>query len=163
VAACMTWPWESASARPAEPTKVVLVSPRDKATVVDVRAPVQIHFSKWLTLTTITADSVRLLTAAGAAVPARLGSDIEGDVVNLQPRERLLPRTSYVIEVNQKLIDKEGVAVAPFRSSFTTGDDLAPVTPREGFRYTKTKVDDEHGPTAIAVGPDGNVYVSTYN
>ncbi|MCI0360264.1 MAG: hypothetical protein L0211_17440 [Planctomycetaceae bacterium] len=30
-------------------------------------------------------------------------------------------------------------------------------------RYTKTKVDEEHGPTAIAIGPDGNVYVATYN
>ena len=51
----------------------------------------------------------------------------------------------------------------PFRSSFTTGADLPPVVPRDGFRYSKTKIDDEHGPTAIAVGPDGNVYVSTYN
>src|SRR5262249_48124091 len=100
--------------------------------------------------------------SAGVAVPARLGSDIEGDVVSLQPSERLRARTSYVIEVNGQLIDQEGVAVAPFRSSFTTGDDVATVIPIEGFRYTKTKVDDEHGPTAITVGPDGNVYVSTY-
>ena len=60
-------------------------------------------------------------------------------------------------------MDKDGTAVTPFRSSFTTGDDRPPATPTEGFRFTKTKVDDEHGPTAIAVGPDGNVYVSTYN
>ena len=65
--------------------------------------------------------------------------------------------------MNGKLIDKDGVAVAPFRSSFTTGDDRPPAAPKEGFRFTKTKIDDEHGPTAIAVGPDGNVYVSTYN
>jgi glucose/arabinose dehydrogenase len=163
VAAWLTWPWGCAAARPPEATKVVRVSPRDKATDVDVRAPVQIHFSNGLKLATLTADSVRLLDPAGSPVPARLGSDIEGDVVTLQPRERLLPRTPYVIEVNRTLTDKEGVAVVPFRSSFTTGDDLAPVVPREGFRYTKTKIDDEHGPTAIAVGPDGNVYVSTYN
>jgi outer membrane protein assembly factor BamB len=163
VAVWMTWTWGRATARPNGSTKVVLVSPHDEATDVDVQAPVQIHFSNGLTLVTITAGSVRLVHSSGAPVPARLSSDIEGDVVTLQPTQRLLPRTSYVIEVNGNLIDKEGVAVVPFRSSFTTGDDVPPVTPQAGFRYTKTKVDDEHGPTAIAIGPDGNVYVSTYN
>jgi len=143
--------WQRASAIPPEPTKVVRVSPRDKATGVDPRAPVQIHFSNGLKLATLTGDAVRLLTAAGVAVPAKLGSDIEGDVVNLQPRDPLKPRTSYVIEVTGKLIDKEGAAVVPFRSSFTTGDDRGPAVAREGFRYTKIKVDDERGPTAIAV------------
>ena len=61
-------------------------------TDVDPRAPVQIHFSNGLKLTTISADSVRLLDAAGTPMPARLGSDIEGDVVNLQPTKPLLPR-----------------------------------------------------------------------
>jgi glucose/arabinose dehydrogenase len=163
VAAWMTWPWGGATARPKDSTKVVLVSPPDGATDVDVQAPVQIHFSNGLTLDTITADSVRLVVSGGIPVAARLGSDIEGDVVNLRPTQRLLPRTSYAIEVNGNLIDKEGVAVVPFRSSFTTGDDVPPEIPQEGFRYTKTKCDDEHGPTAIATGPDGNVYVSTYN
>jgi len=154
--------WERATASPPKPTKVVRVNPRDKATGADPRAPVQIHFSNGLKLATLTADAVRLLTSAGSAVPAKLGFDIEGDVVNLQPRDPLKPRTSYVIEVTGKLIDKEGAAVVPFRSSFTTGDDRGPAVAREGFRYTKIKVDDERGPTAIAVGPDGYVYVSTY-
>src|SRR5262245_24022093 len=147
----------------AKSTKVVQVSPPDKSVDVDPRAPLQLHFSNGLTLTTITADSVRLLNAAGTPVPARLGSDIEGDVVNVQPNDPLPGRTAFTIEVTDKLIDRDGVAVAPFRSSFTTGDDRPPPSPGEGFRFAKTKVDDEHGPTAIAVGPDGNNYVSTYN
>ena len=65
--------------------------------------------------------------------------------------------------MNSKLIDKEGTPVAAFRSSFTTGADVPRPASSEGFRYTKTKIDEEHGPTAIAIGPDGNVYVSTYN
>jgi len=162
VAALLLQSGERAAADPAKSTKVVRVNPQDKATSIDLRAPVQVHFSNGLKLATLTADAVRLLDSDGKPVPAKLGSDIEGDVVTLKPAGRLLPRMSYVIEVTQKLIDRDGNPVVPFRSSFATGDDRA-ITPRDGFRYSKTKIDDEHGPTAIAVGPDRNVYVSTYN
>jgi len=163
VVACLAAIAALAAEPPAKLTKVVRVSPRDEATDVDPRAPLQIHFSNGLKLGTVSADSIRLLNSAGAAVPARLGTDIEGDVVNLQPTKSLLPRTSYSIEVSNKLIDKDGNAVAAFRSSFTTDADRPPVVAKEGFRFAKIRVDDEHGPTAIAVGPDGNVYVCTYN
>jgi len=143
-------------------TTVVLVSPRDGATSVNPRATVEIHFSDGLTLKTITPDSIRLLDAAGLPVRARLGSDIEADVVNIQPGERLTPNASYTLEVNRKLIDKEGAPVMPFRSSFTTGADFPAPNHAEGFQFTKTRVDDEPGPTAIAVGPDGHLYVATY-
>jgi len=147
----------------AEPTRVVLVSPRDKAANVGVQTLVQIHFSNGLQLKTITDDAVRLLNPAGQPVDARLGSDIEGDVVNLQPTASLALKTTYSVEVNGKLIDKEGSPVAGFRSSFTTGADVPRPASSDGFRYAKTKAADVHGPTAIAVGPDGNVYVSTYD
>ncbi|HKB01112.1 MAG TPA: Ig-like domain-containing protein [Gemmataceae bacterium] len=149
-------------ARAAEPTRVVQVSPRDKATGVDPRAPVQIHFSNGLRLASVTAEAVRLRGPGNTPVPAKLGTDIEGDVVTVQPTKPLAARTAYTIEVTAKLIDKAGAAVAPFRSAFTTGEERAPVAPRVGFRFTKTRIDSEHGPTAIAVGPDGHVYVSTY-
>jgi glucose/arabinose dehydrogenase len=146
-----------------EPTRVVMVSPRDKATAVNVDTLVQIHFSTGLKLPTITADSVRLLDPAGKPVAIKLGSDIEGDVVNIQPIARLVGQTTYTVEVNSKLKDKEGTAVAEFRSTFSTGADVSRPAASEGFRYVKTKIDEEHGPTAIAIGPDRNVYGSTYN
>ncbi len=73
-------------------TTVVMVTPRDGANRGQRECPVQIHFSNGLKLATLTADSVRLLDSAGKPVPAQLGSDIEGDVVNLQPTERCCPR-----------------------------------------------------------------------
>src|SRR5262245_23470597 len=102
----MTWTRGWSTARPGHSTRVVQVSPRDEATDVNVQTLVQLHFSNGLTLETITADSIHLVDSAGAPVAARLGFDIEGDVVNIQPTQPLLPRTSYVIEVNDKLIDR---------------------------------------------------------
>lgn len=52
--------------------------------------------------------------------------------------------------------------VAAFKSSFTTGIRTRFYILARGFQFAKTKIDDEHGPTAIAIGPDGHVYVATY-
>src|SRR5262245_34068887 len=143
------------------PAKVVSVSPVDGAKDVDVQAIVQVHFSNGLNVPTITAQSVRLRGPDGAAVAVQLGSDIEADVVNLQPRERLKPPTTYLLETSN-LVDRDGVSVSRFTSSFTTGADAPRAAAAEGFRFTKAKVDDENGPTAVALGPDGNIYVATY-
>jgi glucose/arabinose dehydrogenase len=144
------------------PTRIVQISPRAGATNVSPQAGVEIHFSDGLTLTSINSNSIRLLNSAGRPVSAQLGSDLEADVVHLQPRERLLPQAAYTVELNGRLRDRNGLAVAPFRSSFTTGIDVASIVRGAGFQFTKTKVDDEAGPTAIAVGPDGHVYLATY-
>jgi glucose/arabinose dehydrogenase len=146
----------------AAPTRVVLVEPRDGAVDVDPETILRIHFSNGLDPAAVAAEAVRLLDPAGVPVPARLGSDLEADVVNLQPRERLRPRSAYRLEVRPGLVDRDGAPVAAFASSFRTGAPAAPPVPGDGFRHSKTKVDDEKGPTAIAVGPDGHVYVSTY-
>lgn len=143
-------------------TKVVLVTPRDGATGVDVQAIVQVHFSNGLTFSSFNADSVRLLDADGTPVDCQRGSDLEADVVNLQPDQRLSPHSTYTLEVLDTLLDKEGVAVEAHRSTFTTGEDSAAPLPPEGFQFTRTSVDEQEGPTAIAAGPDGNLYVCTY-
>ena len=147
--------------RPAA-TRVVSVRPRAGTTGVDVGAVAEIHFSTGLKIDTIGADSIRLLDAGGIPVQARLGFDLEADVVNVQPRRRLKPETSYSLQITRELKDKHGGAVQTFTSSFTTGRDETAGRPTRGFRFTKVKVDEEHGPTAIAVGPDGNVYFATY-
>jgi hypothetical protein len=141
---------------------IVSVTPRGGATDVNPQAIVQVHFSNGLELTSITDDSIRLLDSAGMPVSVQLGSDLEADVVNIQPNERLAPNSKYTLKVTAGLNDKAGISVAPFSSSFTTGVDIAPATAASGLRFTKAKADEETGPTAIAVGPDGNVYVATY-
>jgi glucose/arabinose dehydrogenase len=149
-------------AAPPQPTQVVSVAPRDSAVNVAVDVIAEIHFANGLSLKSISAASIRLLDAAGVPVPLKLGSDLEADIVNLRPLARLKPQSVYRLEVTARLIDRDGNAVAPFRSSFTTGNDPEIPIRAEGFQFRKTKIDDEHGPTAIAVGPDGNVYVATY-
>ena len=154
---------EPADSTPTKPTtRVVSVTPRDKATDVDVNSILQIHFSNGLKLDTINAESIRLLDSRGASVALQIGSDLEADVVNLQPKTRLKPHSLYTVEVTKGVIDREGVAVMPFRSSLTTGSTQQPSVPTQGFQFAKAKIDSEHGPTAIAVGPDGHVYVATY-
>jgi glucose/arabinose dehydrogenase len=150
------------AAHSTKPTTVVMVTPRDSQIGFNIRSPLQVHFSNGLTLSSLNGDNLRLLDATGKPVSAKLGSDIEGDVVNIQPADRLSPESTYTIEVTSKLIDRDSAPVTPFRSSFTTGALVAAPTPIDGFQFTKTKIDDESGPTAIAVGPDGNIYFSTY-
>jgi hypothetical protein len=94
-------------------TTVVQVRRRDGPTGINLQTTVEIHFSNGLTLTTITPDSIRLLNPAGLPVRAQLGSDIEADVVNLQPNERLTPQTVYTLEVNRKLVLHSTPAAQP--------------------------------------------------
>lgn len=145
-----------------EMTRVVSVTPQDRAIDADLDTVIQLHFSTGLSLRTISAETIRLLDDGGKPVPARLGFDLEGDVVNLRSQARLRAQAKYTTEVIKGLIDKNGASVAPFRSSFTTGSNSRIVARTAGFQFTKAKIDNEHGPTAIAIGPDGNVYVSTY-
>ena len=74
---------------------------------------------------TLTALGVGLMGAAGAPLPARLGSDIAADVVTGQPAEPLRPQARYVVEVRGGLPDRAGAPVERYRSSFTTGTPVA--------------------------------------
>lgn len=147
---------------PQKQTKVVKVSPNNQAASVAVDSIISVHFSNGLTLSSITSDSIRLLDAAGVPVAVKLGSDLEADIVNVRPLQRLKPRSVYQLEITDRLIDRGDAAVKPFRSSFTTGNDPQVLVQAKGFQFSKTKIDEQHGPTAIAVGPDDHVYVATY-
>lgn len=146
----------------AEPTRVVQITPQNGATNVDAQALLQVHFSTGLKLTSLNTNAIRLLDSAGKPVGIRLGSDIEGDVVTIQMLEPLAFKTMYALEINNRLLDKEGAPVAAFRSSFTTGGSGLSPGQTDGFQYRKARIDEEKGPTAIAIGPDGNIYVATY-
>jgi glucose/arabinose dehydrogenase len=154
---------QPAASRPDSPAKVVSVAPRDGATRIGLDPIVQVHFSQGLSLKTLSAESVQLLDSANKPISAQIGSDLEGDVVNIRPKERLRPQSVYTVIVNDRLIDKNEKPVASFRSSFTTGRGTPSLARADGFQFSKAKIDDERGPTAVAVGPDGNVYVATYD
>lgn len=86
------------SAEPGDKTRVVSVTPEDRATEIDRDAVIQIHFATGLTLRTINAETVRLVDATGRTVPARLGFDLEGDVVTLRALGQLKLQAKYTID-----------------------------------------------------------------
>ena len=125
----------------------------------DNRAGALLH---WASRKSLTAESIRLLDPAGKPLPAQLGSDLEGDVVNIRPKDRLKPQSLYTVEVTARLIDKEGDRIAPFARRSPPGAYGGSIH-AEGFQFAKAQNPaPSTGPTAIAIGPDGNAYVATY-
>jgi hypothetical protein len=126
-------------------TSVVSVAPREGAAGVDLETFVQVHFSTGLALRTVTADSVRLLDSAGVVVPAQLGFDLEGDVVNLQPNTDLKPQHMYTLEVTFAF-KADGTSVIDNRALVDEEN--------ESLRFAH--------PLDVAVHPTGRFYVADF-
>jgi len=133
-------------------------TPRDGAQDVDPRGVVRLLLSEPLDPETLSAEAIRLIGPKSTAVPAYLQTDLTGGVVTLAPTRALEPETSYRLEVTERLRSETGAAIEPFAFEFMTSDAAAPPHPR--FRMRPVKIDDRDSNCAIAVGPDGHLYVA---
>jgi hypothetical protein len=161
IAGFAVWLAGCRGAPPAErpPTRVVSVSPREGAVDIDPRAHAQIHFSTGLELGTIAADAIRLLGPDSAPVQGRLGFDIEGDVVNLQPARPLLSEAAYSLEGRLLVCFYEGahtVHTFALSSDGKSVTDERPLVGRddESLRFTQ--------PLDLAVHPGARIYVADF-
>lgn len=132
-------------------------NPSHGTTQVDPRTLIRVQFSLPINQSTLTTSNFQLLGPNGNAVAAIVGSDQSGGVATLTPLSPLQAFTTYTIQITNQLLGHNGAPVTPFTSSFTTGSQAQS---SGSFRFNSTQIGNQGGASSVAIGPDGNVYVS---
>lgn len=115
-------PWDTAV--DARGPVVELSDPADGDRNVPLSARIGLSFDELLEMRSVHAGSVRVWDASGAAVPGRF--NVQENLVNFTPDERLLPETTYFVSVPEggvadSVLNPTG---AEYRVTFTTGTEL---------------------------------------
>ncbi|NAZ84809.1 Ig-like domain-containing protein [Kineococcus indalonis] len=132
--------------------------PADGATGVRVDTSVSLAITAPVEETTI-AGAVRL-TGPSGDVPLNLNSDAAGGTISFTPAQNLAENTRYTVRTTTALRARDGGAAFPsYVSAFRTGTTAAPLSPYSFRRAATTAV---AKPSAMALGPDGRLYVGTY-
>lgn len=139
---------------------LVASQPEDGAVEVALEPSFRLQFDTPL-LTTAPAEAVYQISRPGSAAdigidPVTLTLDLTRNNLSFSAAERLQPSTSYVLTVSG-LATESGQPVDPVEIAFTTTAGQ-PVSDR----FTSEKVLDVRGPTTVVLGPDGHLYVSTF-
>ncbi|GAB3603758.1 hypothetical protein GCM10027586_06960 [Kineococcus gypseus] len=108
---------------------------------------------------TTTEASVRL-TGPDGDVPLTLNSDAAGGTISFTPARNLAASTTYTVRTSEALRDKQGRAFSSYVSTFRTSASSPPVAPYAFRRAGSVAV---AKPSAMAMGPDGRLYVGTYS
>ncbi|MEY2405084.1 MAG: hypothetical protein QOD38_2635, partial [Acidimicrobiaceae bacterium] len=136
---------------------VVSVIPANGATGVPLDSALTVQLSNGVDPTTANASGVQLLDSTSAIVPGYFNTDGAYSNVTFVPAANLAPNAMYTVKVTAALEDPQGNPYQPFTSTFATGVTVSqqpsPVT------FTKSTFDLGDGPTALALGPDGKLYV----
>jgi glucose/arabinose dehydrogenase len=106
---------------------------------------------------TVNADTLVVTDPAGHELTGSYNSDAAGGVVNFTPSASLAMNTRYHVVV-AGLKTPAGVAFPRLDYFFTTGATGTPVAP---ISFTRSKIGDVPGATALTVGPDNALYVAT--
>jgi glucose/arabinose dehydrogenase len=146
---------------------VVAVLPANGATSVPLDSAVTVQLSNGVDPSTANANGVHLLDAANTMVDGHYNTDGAYSNVTFVPTAKLVANAVYTIKVTAALKDPQANSYQPFTSTFTTGTTVAqqpaPVTfTRSTFDAGDGTVGTNNtaGPTALALGPDGRLYVA---
>ena len=143
--------------RPAHSASAVDV---DTFVSIDVRLPNTGH---GVDPATLTADSVMLRRLHdGTIVAAAVNTSAAGDSIVLTPHAALSPLSRYRLTVTDRVRDTAGAAFHEYTVEFTTGV-VAPTGGLSNVRFTRQPQarTNGHAYTAVAFGPDGNLYAAT--
>ncbi len=133
-------------------------SPADGTKDVELQAVIRLQFSEPLDPKTLTPQSFQLFGPDSNPVPAYLQTDLTGGVATLAPTRNLQPKKTYTVRVSPDLKSARGEPIEPFSIRFqTTGQGPAP---DPIFQFRAHKIDDRKSNCAMAIGPDGNLYVA---
>jgi glucose/arabinose dehydrogenase len=139
------------------PTVVALI-PANGATGVPLDGAVTVQLSDGVDPVSANANGVQLLDSTSTLVDGHYNTDGAYSNVTFVPTTSLAPNAMYTVKVTAALKDPAGNAYQPYTSTFTTGTSVSlqpsPVS------FTKATFDVGDGPTALALGPDGKLYVA---
>ncbi len=111
------------------PPRVILTSPGDASTGVDVDASPVAVFSRTMNAATITSSTVSLRTQAGAVVPSTITYNAATRRVTIDPTASLALQTTYVARITTGAQATDGTPLtAQAQWTFTTADPPPPPT-----------------------------------
>ncbi|WP_432574777.1 Ig-like domain-containing protein [Kineococcus sp. SYSU DK005] len=132
--------------------------PADGTTNVPLDASISMAVTAPVDDTTSTEESVRLIGPDGD-VPLTLNGDAAGGTISFTPSRNLAASTTYTVRTTTALRDTDGRAFTTYGSTFRTSASSPPVSPYAFRRAGSVGV---AKPSAMALGPDGRLYVGTY-
>ena len=142
--------------QPATP-EVVGVTPARSATGVALNTAVSLAVNLPIDPTSLGSASMRVSGPDGV-VSGGYNSDAAGGTASFTPSKNLNSAAVYTVSVTSSLRSADGVAFAPFTSTFTTGTS----TPAAGLHcLPQGRVHAVPKPDVLALGPDGKLYVGT--
>jgi hypothetical protein len=132
---------------------------RDAPVTAEVRLPNVGYGIDEATLTSSTVTLTR--TSDGAEIPANRNTSGGGDVIVLQPLDRLAENTTYRFDVTDGVKDLSGAPFIPHTSTFTTG--TAGGTLPSSIVFDQVALANATGRsfTSLAIGPDHKLYAAT--
>jgi len=140
--------------------EIYSTEPGDGAQDVNPESAIQFFVDEQFDAKTIKRDTVQLLDAEGKALDVVLTPDL-GGAVTVSPAKPLQPNAKYTLKVSSKLKSASGEALKPFTGTFWTGTKRVLALENEPA-FAKTRIDSGEGYVSCSIGPDGNLYVTTW-
>jgi len=100
---------------------ITAITPANNTTGVLIASAIQVQFSKLMNTLSINSQSVKISTNGTNFIAATITFNATGSLASITPAAPLAPSTVYSIQLTTAINDLEGLPIANFPSSFTTG------------------------------------------